>query len=116
TPGCWAREEGPNLPPMECYYGDGAGAVGVCSVCGRGLWRTHLAESGDRLACKDRHEADALAIRKTASLTIGGTQVAIGLLFVAGVLLAAYGVWEALAYGLAPASLPLLTGTGFVVF
>ena len=57
-----------------------------------------------------------LAIRKSASLMIGGTQVAIGLLFAAGVVLVAFGVWEALAYGLAPASLPLLTGIGFDVF
>ena len=42
--------------PMNCFYHPTIPALGTCKHCGRGLCADCLAEVGEVLASKDRHE------------------------------------------------------------
>jgi hypothetical protein len=52
---------------MNCYYHPSRPALGVCKYCGRGLCAECLAEAGDCLACKGRHEEQVLAAEGLAA-------------------------------------------------
>ena len=49
---------------MRCFYHPRRNALGICSHCQRGLCSECLALVDDRLACKNRHEAQVLAINQ----------------------------------------------------
>ena len=49
---------------MRCYYHPDRHALGICNHCQRGLCSECLTLVEDRLACKDRHESEVLAINQ----------------------------------------------------
>ena len=102
---------------MKCYYGDGADAVGICSGCGRAICRDHVAEVGDRIACKGRHEAKVAELDRSAGLMRLSSKFAAYLLIAAGAALTIWGLERVPDLGLDSIDWPfLLIGLGLFVF
>lgn len=101
---------------MECFYGDAGAVVGYCVACGRALCRDHAAEAGEQLACMGRHEAQAAAIGKVASIMLNSLWVVIWLLIVVGIVMVLFGVWQAVAYGLADGAFSFICGVALFAF
>ena len=47
---------------MNCYYHPNQPALGICKYCQRGLCSESIAEVGESLACKGRHEEQVRAL------------------------------------------------------
>ena len=49
---------------MQCFYHPSRPALGLCKHCRRGLCEDCIAEVGETLACKHRHEEQVLAVEQ----------------------------------------------------
>ncbi len=76
---------------MECFYHEGASAVGSCRSCFRGLCRSCAVELEAALACRDRCETNAAAVVATVNQSVRFQNVS------GGILRSARGLWLGLA-------------------
>ena len=55
---------------MQCFYHPDRPALGACTHCMRGVCSECLSLVEDRLACRDRHEAEVLAATQALKRTM----------------------------------------------
>ena len=86
---------------MNCYYHPDQPAVGICKHCQRGLCVACAADTGDSLACKERHEdqvqaLDALTARNLLQSERVGSAYRRNAIFyfLVGILFAGFGLYQ----------------------